>query len=286
LSGQKIVVIKIGGKGAETQEIVGQVCRLVHFFVRSCFKVVIVHGGGQALTSLANRLDVKSEFIAGRRVTDDQLIELAKMSFVGKVGTDMAAWMHAEGLRPVPLSGVSAGTLQVTRREPQKVGQALVDYGWVGDISKCDTSLLQTLLDHGYVPLVASLGVDKLGQVFNINADTVACSLATALDARELLILMDQEGLYRDLSDQKSLIPQLSVDELSQMVAEGSISGGMLPKIDAMAKFLNSKINLDETSSGFPRRVRLMSWNGVSAFEQGGSYSRGTVIYKDLAPII
>ena len=275
---QKIVVIKIGGKGAENREIVCRIASSVAFLQARGIPSLIVHGGGQALSALAERLRMKAEFVAGRRVTDDQLLDLAKMTFVGKVGTDMGAWMQAAGIQAVPLSGVSAGLIQVKRRPPQHVGERLVDYGWVGDVVGCRTDLLRVLMAEGYVPLVASLGVDEEGQVYNINADTVASTLADQLGAQELVLLTDQRGLLRDLCDASSLIECLSLDELRSLLKQGVISGGMVPKLEAIASYLEGGQGRKCGESLGVRTVRLASWSDLNWLDRQESRFQGTTV--------
>src|SRR5262249_42033553 len=141
--------------------------------------VVLVHGGGKQITRLATRLGLPTEMIGGRRVTDDAQIVAAKMAFAGEGGTDLAAHFHAAGVKAVAMSGVGGGVLQVGRRPLQTVKEAdgtsrVVDFGWVGDVQGVDPAALTALMQAGIIPIVASLGVDADGGVFNVNADTVA----------------------------------------------------------------------------------------------------------------
>lgn len=279
MESNRTIVIKIGGKGAEDRTVIKKLSILVHSMMAENIRVVLVHGGGHALTAMAQKFGVGASFIAGRRVTDDRLIELAKMAFIGKVATDMASWLHSEGFRVIPLSGISGGIVEVTRRLPQKVGDEIVDYGWVGDISRCQVDIINLQIDNGYLPLISSLGVDKAGHVYNINADTFACRLARELGAYEVLMLMDQKGLFKDLGDSSSLIGQITLDELESLVENGAITGGMLPKIGAVADFLRGQTSdVSKQKTALDRKVRLMSWFDTARWNLRGGVFEGTTM--------
>jgi acetylglutamate kinase len=269
------VVIKIGGAGVDSTAGIATLAEAIKASQKAGYSPVVVHGGGQQLTELGRRLGISSTFVAGRRVTDDQLILAAKMAFAGQVGTDLAAGLWAQGVRAVSLSGVDAGMLQVKKRPPVATphpsgeGKQWTDYGWVGDIVTVDSSAIKALGAFGLVPLVASLGVDEVGGVFNINADTIASALAQSLSAERLVLLTDVKGVYLDKDDPTTLIPQMTTEDIQRLTASGQVSGGMLPKLGAVQAALDKGV----------KRVHMVSWQDGLAVEDAlcARVGRGTV---------
>ncbi|MCX6110699.1 MAG: acetylglutamate kinase [Proteobacteria bacterium] len=224
-------VIKIGGAMVDDAAAARSLLRQVRECVAAGIRVVLVHGGGQRLTSVAERLGHTSTFVGGRRVTDAGMIEVAKLVFAGGVGTDLAAVAHGEGVSAVALSGVAAGLLQVQRRPPRNG----VDFGWVGDVTAVDPKVLLALTSNGFVPMVASLGVDDDGLVYNVNADTVACAIAVGLRASRLMVMTALDGVLRDPSDPQSRVPRLNISHIRSGCLDFAISGGMIPKLESLA---------------------------------------------------
>jgi acetylglutamate kinase len=201
---------------------------------------VLVHGGGPQATELAERLGHKPEIIEGRRVTDDDALEVAKMVFAGQINIEILSALRRQGLKAVGLSGVDGGILSAVRRPEtevydQETGEKRrVDFGHVGDITAVDTQLLKKLLAEDYVPVVSSLGGDDEGHIFNINADTVAARIAMDLRAEKLILLTNAPGLLADPADPESLISHLSASRCEELLAAGAIRGGMVPKIQTL----------------------------------------------------
>ncbi|MEA2574028.1 MAG: acetylglutamate kinase [Chloroflexia bacterium] len=199
--------------------------------------VIVVHGGGPQADALTQQLGHTVRKVAGRRVTDDAALEVVKMVYGGSINIDMLGALRASGARGVGLSGVDAGLITVTRRppvmlrDPQTGTEELVDYGHVGDLASVDVSVLDLLLGAGYVPVVASLAADVEGNIYNINADTVATILAKALDAEGLYLVTNVPGILRDPSDRATLIPTCTASEATALIESGVVSGGMLPKV-------------------------------------------------------
>src|SRR6056297_2981851 len=151
--------------------------------------VVLVHGGGQQMSEMADRLGHTPRRVQGRRVTTDLDLEIAQWTMSGTINTQLVAQAKAHDLTAVGLSGADAGQVQVTKRPPWQIDGETVDFGWVGDIDSVDPSLIDGLLARDLTPIVAPLGIDDTGQVYNVNADTVACAIATALAARQILFV-------------------------------------------------------------------------------------------------
>jgi acetylglutamate kinase len=224
-------VIKLGGEIMLNAEGLNSIASQVAELARNATEVVLVHGGGPQADTLAATLGHTVRKVAGRRVTDDDALSVTKMVFAGAINTDLVATLVKHGARPAGLSGVDAGIVQVTRRPPVLYGDEWVDFGHVGDVQAVDTSLLTLLLDNGYIPVIASLAADIEGNVYNINADTVAQSIAVALNADRLIILTNVPGILRDHTDASTLIPTCTVEQIYELVTNGTISGGMLPKV-------------------------------------------------------
>jgi acetylglutamate kinase len=199
--------------------------------------VVVVHGGGPQADALTQKLGHTVRKVQGRRVTDDAALEVIKMVYGGSINLDMLAALRAGGAKAVGLSGVDAALITVTRRpptlmrDPRSSAEELVDFGHVGDLASVDVAVLDLLLGAGYVPVVASLASDTEGNIYNINADTVATALAKALDADGLYLVTNVPGILRDPSDRSSLIPVCTASEATTLIENGTISGGMLPKV-------------------------------------------------------
>ena len=175
--------------------------------------------------AMLDRLGVKSEFRDGRRVTDEATMQVVRMVLTGEVNPSIVSAISSRGGRAVGLSGADDGMVSVVQRDPA--------LGFVGDVTGVRTAVLEQLLDDGCIPVIATIGVDASGQTFNINADSVAASVAGALGAAKLLYLTDIEGLRRDVNDAKSLISKLTATELGALLGDGTIAGGMIPKAES-----------------------------------------------------
>jgi acetylglutamate kinase len=232
-------VVKIGGRlcepGRTLEGIVEQVSLLQHLGIR----VVLVHGGGDQTSQLSERLGLTPQIVAGRRVTDDATLEVAKMTFNGVVNTNLLAACRKNKLRAVGVSGIDGELVRAVRRpvqnvtDPQTRESRQVDYGWVGDITAVDANLLVDLLNAGYTPVVASLAADDNGQVFNVNADTVAARIAVALQAAKYFLVTTVDGVLGNVHDRTTLHSYLESADLRRLIDSGAIGGGMLPKLAA-----------------------------------------------------
>jgi len=184
---------------------------------------VVVHGGGPQISDLMARLGKQTEFVDGLRVTDAETVDIARMVLTGQVNPQIVAAINAHGNYAVGVSGVDAGLIRAAARSPQ--------LGFVGDVTAVNPAVLRNLLDDGFIPVVATIGADESGQAYNINADTVAGAIAEALGAEKLIYLTDIEGLRRDVADPASLIRRTTATELGELVADGTVSAGMIPKV-------------------------------------------------------
>jgi acetylglutamate kinase len=231
----KVFVIKLGGSILRRPEVCEGVAEDITVLSQLGVKVVVVHGGGPQATELSRQLGHEPTLIAGRRVTGDKDIEIAKMVFAGKVNLDLTSALEAAGTRAVGLSGTDASFMRAKRRAPSTVPgrEGEVDWGHVGDIERVDPAILYHLLGGDYVPVICSLSTDGQGNILNTNADSVATAVAIALHAEKLLFLSDTNGLLDDPSDPESTLSYVTPEEIDARKKSGQISGGMLPKIDA-----------------------------------------------------
>src|SRR5881275_2060455 len=203
----KTFVVKFSGKVTEDRDHLISLCEELALLHQVGIRVCVIHGGGKQLSELAEKMGVEQTIIEGRRVTDDETLEMAKMIFAGKINTDILAALRHRGIHAVGLSGVDGNIVHAARRPPKEiVNQATgarehVDFGHVGDIIEIDDRLLRVLLDHDYLPVVSSLGADAEGCVFNINADTIAAEIAVRLAAEKLVLLSDVDGIYLQTGD-------------------------------------------------------------------------------------
>lgn len=238
----KTFVIKTGGAALARRDDIHALVEQVALLFRLGIRVVLVHGGGPQSTELSRALGVTSRFVEGRRVTDEQALRVATMILNGEINTQILAACRDLDLPTIGLSGVDAGLIRAHRRPPVEVREAgeqrTVDYGFVGDIERVDTSLLERILDIGALPVISPLSADEAGTLLNINADTVASALAVALGAEKLILVSEAPGLLADPDDRSSLVSYLDLTGLERMREEGSIRGGMLPKADCIRNAL------------------------------------------------
>ena len=186
---------------------------------------VVVHGGGPQISELMGRLGKTAEFKDGLRVTDAETVDIARMVLIGQVNPQIVSAINVHGDYAVGVSGEDGGLIRAVARNPE--------LGFVGDIASINPDVLERLLDDEFIPVVATVGADAEGQAFNINADTVAGEIAAALGAEKLVYLTDIDGLRRDIADAASLIRQTTPDELEQLISDGTIDGGMIPKVES-----------------------------------------------------
>jgi acetylglutamate kinase len=241
----KIFVVKVGGRVVGRKEMLDALVEDVCLLQQVGIRVVLVHGGGSQATDLSKRLGLEPKIVDGRRVTDAQTLEVAKMVYAGTLNVDILSTFRAHETPAVGVSGVDAGLVLAKKRA---VGA--VDYGFVGDIESIDPKVLTTLLDAGMTPVVACLGADAEGGVLNINADSVAEAIARALKAEKLVIVTDTEGLLKDVGNPSSLVSYTDVEEVEAFKKAGRLTGGMLPKIDACVRALQGGVRRTHIING------------------------------------
>ncbi len=232
----KTIVIKYGGNAMVNDDLKEKVMQDITLMKYVGIRPVIVHGGGPDITDFLKKVGKQSEFVSGLRVTDEETVEIAEMVLDGKVNSDIVNLLNRRGVRAVGLSGKDAGLIQAKKKLATVYeGEATkkVDIGYVGEVEKIDTGILEDLLENDYIPVIAPIGVGQDGESYNINADYVAAEIAGALQAEKLLLLTDIEGIYKDYHDKSTFISTLTLTEARQYIKEGIIAGGMIPKVEA-----------------------------------------------------
>jgi len=230
----RTVVIKYGGHAMDNPDLADLFATDVVLMRLVGMNPVVVHGGGPQITELMQRLGKQPEFVDGRRVTDAETIDIVRMALVGKVNREIVASVNRHGSYAVGVSGEDAGLIRADQRDPK--------LGFVGDVRSIDATLLHRLLREELIPVIATVGVDDAGQAYNINADTVAGAIAEALGAEKLVYLTDVAGVYANWPDEASLISRIDVDGLSELIASGKASEGMIPKLESCVHALRNGV--------------------------------------------
>jgi acetylglutamate kinase len=224
----QIVVVKYGGNalaGASDDDALALFAQDIVLMHQVGMRPVVVHGGGPQISHLMTRLGKVTEFRNGLRVTDAETVEIARMVLIGQVNPQLVSAINVHGPLAVGVSGEDAGLIEAVARDPE--------LGFVGDVARVNPGILERMVADGFIPVVATIGTDASGQPYNINADTAAGRIAEALGAEKLVYLTDIEGLRRVVDDPATLIRQTTPDELDALMADGTIAGGMIPKVES-----------------------------------------------------
>lgn len=220
----KIIVVKYGGNAMINEELKDAVMGDIVLLSLIGIKVVLVHGGGPEITEMFSRVGKKTEFVNGLRVTDKDSVELVQMVLAGKINKNLVNLIQNKGGKSIGLCGLDGHMIKA-----QMLDERL---GYVGEITDVNVEPIHDLLEKGYIPVISTVGCDDDGNTYNINADTAAARIAGALGAESLISMTDIEGILRDKNDPSTLISQIYVSEAPQLVREGVISGGMIPKVN------------------------------------------------------
>ena len=273
----KVFVVKAGGAifgdPAMTRSLIEQIAILHSLGVR----VVMVHGGGPQLTELTEALGVPTRMVQGRRITDEHAIDATSMVLNGLINTRILAICREQAIDAVGLSGVDAGLVRAHRRPPVKLKPTdteTVDFGFVGDIDRIDTSVIRKHLDNGLMPVISPLSADERGQLLNINADTVAAAIGAALQAEKLMLCTGAPGILDNVADPGSVVSYTDLPGLKRMRDAGKIVDGMLPKVKA----------IEDAIRGGVRRVHVISYSAADSIltEVFTNEGTGTLIVADI----
>lgn len=233
----KTVVIKLGGATLENEKTRQTIMEDIAMMKYIGINPVVVHGGGVQITQMIEKLGEETKFVEGLRVTTDATAKITQMVLAGDINKKIVADVCAQGVEAVGLCGSDANLFEIKKRDSK------VDLGFVGEITKVNTSFLQNLIDSGLIPVIAPVSTDNSSQIFNVNADDAALAVATALKAQKLIFLSDVEGVMRDIFDQNSIILHLKIDEIPKYIEEGVISGGMIVKLNSCKKAIEGGVN-------------------------------------------
>lgn len=249
----KVVVVKYGGNalaGTSDHDALDVFARDIVLMRLVGMRPVVVHGGGPQISDLMSRLGKETEFRNGLRVTDAETVDIARMVLIGQVNPQIVAAINVHGDYAVGVSGEDGGLIRAEARDPE--------LGFVGDVVSINPAVLNRLIEEEFIPVVATVGTDVNGQAYNINADTVAGEVAVALGAEKLVYLTDVEGLRRDLDDAESLIRQTNPAELEALMADGTIAGGMIPKVTSCVDAVRNGVRRAHILDGRIEHVLLL----------------------------
>ncbi len=233
----KVMVVKYGGNalaGASENDAMSQFAKDIVLMHAVGIKPIVVHGGGPQISGMMKRLGKETEFRNGLRVTDAETVAIAQMVLSGQVNPQLVAAINVHGALAVGLSGADASLVKAQPLDPEM--------GFVGEVTEVNAEILKALLDDNLIPVLATIGVDDSGQAYNINADTVAGAVAEAVGAEKIIYLTDIEGLRSKVDDASSLIRQITSGELAALVSDGTIAGGMIPKVQSCIDAVNSGV--------------------------------------------
>ncbi|MFZ5824871.1 MAG: acetylglutamate kinase [Bacillota bacterium] len=240
----KTVVIKYGGAAMAAADLKDAVMQDIALMKYVGMNPIVVHGGGPEVSAMSKQMGLESKFIDGLRVTDGATVAIAQMVLVGKTNREIVTHLVGQGIKAVGLSGQDGGLIRASKHlhVSAKTGET-VDLGYVGDVAAVDTSILHALTGAGFVPVIAPIGLGPGGQPYNINADTVAGAVASALGAEKLVLLTDVEGVRADKDDPNSLLSRITVQEVKSWMAKGRLEGGMIPKLECCLTALEGGVN-------------------------------------------
>ncbi len=223
----KTIVIKYGGNAMINEQLKKSVISDIVLLTCVGIRVVLVHGGGPEISDMLKKIGKESRFVNGLRYTDEETMEIVQMVLCGKVNKDLSELIKKAGGKGIGLCGLDSGLLLA-----QKLDDGVHDYGLVGEVISVNSKIINELLENEYIPLIATVAGDKNGQAYNVNADTAAAKIASAIGAENLILLTDIKGLMRDPDDESSLIEEVKISELKSLIADNIVKGGMIPKIE------------------------------------------------------
>ena len=261
------VVIKYGGSAMLDPDINQTIVQDIVMLKLVGLKPIIVHGGGPEINNMLNRLNIKSEFINGLRVTTKETMEVVEMVLAGKVNKQIVEMISQQGGCPVGLTGKDGKIIRAKKLEKDGI-----DLGFVGDIVKVNTRLLKSLINDSFIPIIAPIGSDDEGNTYNINADYAAVAIAAAMNAEKLVFLTDVEGVLKDKDNPSSMVSFLNDEEAREYIHDGIIAGGMIPKVECCMEAIEKGVSMVHILDGRRKHALLLEIytpNGI-----------GTMMYK------
>lgn len=242
----KTIVVKYGGHALGDMEVRRCITNDIILMKYVGMKPILVHGGGPQISELMSRVGKKSEFVNGLRVTDEDAVGLVEMALVGQVNKSVVSLINQMGGSAVGISGKDGGMIRARKKyarvQQENGSEELVDIGYVGEITEVNPAPIRALEDGGFVPVIAGIGTGENGETYNINADTAAGRIAAALGAEKFILLTDVRGVLRDPSDDSTLISTMRVSDAPKLIADGTLAGGMIPKVEACIEALRQGV--------------------------------------------
>ncbi len=274
---EKKILIKYGGHAMIDEDAMSSTVRDTVLLKYVGMEPLIVHGGGPEISRSMDKLGKEPKFIKGLRVTDEETMEIIEMVLVGKISTDIVSQISYHDGKGISLSGKDSRLIFAHKKPVSKVtsksgGEEEIDLGLVGEIDCINTDLLEMFLKNNYIPVISPVGIADDGSSLNLNADTAAGEIASSVDAEKLIILTDVPGVLRDPNDPDSLIQRIKIDEVPDLIEEGVISGGMIPKIETCVKAIEDGVKSCHIIDGRKKHSLLLE-----IFTKNGI---GTMIYK------
>lgn len=234
---KKVVVIKYGGSFMDDQGIKHSMMDDIALMKLVGIRPILVHGGGKDISNMLKKLNIQSSFIDGLRVTDKETVGIAEMVLCGKINKEIVQLLENRGINAVGISGKDSALLKVHKKEYKDK-----DLGFVGEVDKVNVKFLQDLIKNEYIPVIAPIGCDHKRETYNINADHVACAVAKAVNAEKLIYLTDTDGVYMDPKNPNSIIRRLNIGGVKELIGQGIISGGMIPKVENAVDAIRSGV--------------------------------------------
>jgi len=272
-----VMVVKVGGHAMVDSQVMSDIIQDIVLLRFVGIHPVIVHGGGPEITEKMERMGKKSEFVGGLRITDDETMEIARMVLVGNINTRIVSLISKHGGKGVGLSGKDGKMILAKKKPTQKIliedVEHDVDLGWVGDTEIINPEIINIVTANGYIPVISPIAMDSEGNALNINADTVAGDLADALNAKKLILMTDVPGVLRDQTDVSTRISRIGVDEVEQLIEDGIIGGGMIPKMRSAKASVEGgvdRVHIIDGSISHSVLLELFTDQGI-----------GTMVYKD-----
>lgn len=258
----KLFVVKFGGELLRDREHLDAIASDLTLLSMVGIRLVVVHGGGPQANELSESLGFEPNLVAGRRVTDEAALEVAKMVFAGKINTEVISALQKHGSRAVGLTGIDGGLIRAHRRPLTRIvdgGETReVDFGYVGDVDSVDAQVVTDLVGKNFVPVVSSLAADAAGTILNINADTIASELAAALEAEKLITMTSVPGVYKDFESQSEIYSVLTAEEARRLIDDGTAGKGMGPKLAAAARAAERGVREAHIINGLTRHSLLL----------------------------
>ena len=244
----KKIMIKYGGHAMIDEEAMNSTARDTVLLKYVGMEPIVVHGGGPEITRSMNKMGKEPRFIKGLRITDEETMDIVTMVLVGKISTEIVSKIGIHGGKASGISGKDSQLIVASKKAPHRITdeetgeEHEIDFGLVGQIDSLNTEIVQMFTDNDYIPVISPIGVDDNGNTLNLNADTVAGEVASKMNSEKLIILTDVPGVLKDPNDPKSLIKKIKVDEVDDLIKDGTISGGMIPKIETCVKAIEGGV--------------------------------------------